>query len=214
MGNAKPPSPVPEPTACGHPEEERTVGPRSSCARRRAAASSRRTPRRMLGLAAALITLVALPASASAAGTITDFSVKRTHSLPTNVLNQLGSPLVLPGSVSGNPQLAPVIASLNGLEALTGATVASPLGFPSSAGPIIGVGPAGSTCSPPASVFAGGVATPNTVADQCDAFLRFVNGKHEHSPGAFPGLLTSASFSGSPSRFNLHLPPGALGNPY
>jgi hypothetical protein len=182
----------------------------------------RHTPRaatlgRLLAFVAALAMLVALPSAASAAGTITDFSVKRTQSLPSNVLNQLSNTTVLPPSVAGNPALAPVIGQLtNQLDPITKFYVASPLGFPASNPSIVppafiglGADPACATASNPS-----GTATSNAAADTCDAFLRLVNGKHEHSPGAFPGLVTKASFTGAPSRFNLHLPPGALGNPF
>src|SRR3954451_3100259 len=88
---------------------------------------------RLVALVAALALLGAMPSAASAAGTITDFSVKRTQSLPSDVLNQLANPVVLPGFVSGNPALAPLLPALGQLNAVTKFYVASPLGFP--AGP-------------------------------------------------------------------------------
>src|SRR3954466_3815052 len=175
---------------------------------------------RLVALVAALALLGAMPSAASAAGTITDFSVKRTQSLPSDVLNQLPNASVLPASVVAQLP-APVLTGLGQLDAVTKFYVASPLGFP--AGPsnallpkMIGLGSPTSQCNPvnTAPWAATGIASPNTVADECDAFLRQVNGQHEHSPGAFPGLLTKASFTGAPTAFNLHLPPGALGNPF
>src|SRR5256885_6871803 len=90
--------------------------------------------------------------------------------------------------------------------------VASPLGYPAAVGPVIGLGDDG--CVPPASLFASGEVTPNAVADDCDAFLRMIDGRHEDSPGAFPGLTTTVTFTGAPTKLTIHTPPGQLGNPY
>src|SRR4051794_2208679 len=100
--------------------------------------------RMTLVAAVALLLLAMLPGAASAS--FTNFQLKR---------------------VGSNPEFNPFVP---GSPALFNSLVASPLGYPSQAGPVIGLGEG---ACPNGTVFPTGVVTPNTTADQCQAFLRF-----------------------------------------
>src|SRR4051794_23126827 len=139
-----------------------------------------------LAAAVALLLLVIVPSMASAS--ITNFELKRVNSNPEFTF--------APGAAA--------FASL----------VASPLGYPSAVGPVVGLGEG--ACGP-AHVFATGQVTPNTIADDCDAFLRVVDGRHEDSPGAFPGMQITEEYDPTgpaPTKTLIHPPRGQLGSPF
>src|SRR3954471_11780364 len=123
---------------------------------------------RVLMLCAALFAL-AIPATASAQGTITSFGVHRTQSAPFGTPAGALAPIIGQGSLGG------------GLVGGVGpgrdpGVVFSPLDYPTDRFPLIGL-------------LGCGVDNPAIAA--CP---RFVDGTNEHSAGAFPGLLQSVAF--------------------